>query len=293
MGWTVAWGRDGAHPLGPRRDRKPTVYSYLLTIAYHGASYAGWQRQEGFDTVQERMEAACQLLAGEHVDVHGAGRTDRGVHARAQCAHVRMPKQFEPELLRRALNGNLPPDIAVRFVRPVPAMFHARFSAAGKRYAYRFLVNRTRPVFGRELFQWVRQPLDLGAMRRGAACLVGEHDFQSFANNPGYERTRGTVRTIRRLHLFRRPWGVDLVVEGNGFLYNQVRAIAGTLQDVGTGRFRWEQVAEMLRAQDRRAAGPNAPPEGLHLVRVLYPREVLGDGPTTPPLGGRAIFTDG
>lgn len=252
--------------------------TYLLTIAYHGGGYAGWQRQAGADSVQERLERAFEVLVGEPVVVHGAGRTDAGVHALRQCAHVRLQRDFEPWRLLRALNGNLPDDVVVRGVRRVPEDFHARFSAVGKRYVYRFLCSEVRPVFGRDLFCWVRRSLDVAAMRRAAAVLVGEHDFASFASNPGHPRKRGTVRRVDHVHVLRRPHGVDLMVQGGGFLYNMIRAFAGTLRDVGTGRTPPDRVAEILAARDRRVAGPTAEPQGLYLVRVLYPAASLADG---------------
>ncbi|MEE9127537.1 MAG: tRNA pseudouridine(38-40) synthase TruA [Planctomycetota bacterium] len=249
--------------------------TYLLTLGYNGTRYAGWQRQDGFETVQECMEKAVGVLIGETVTVHGAGRTDAGVHAIRQTAHVRLPRPFEPDELVKALNGNLPRDVAVSGAREVQADFHARFSATGKRYAYRFLTSPIRPLFGTGLYHWVKRPLDIDAMRRGASFLRGEHDFASFASNPGYDRTRGTVRRLDHVHIIHRPHGADLVVQGNGFLYNMVRAIAGTLQQVGLGKHPPEHVRDVLAAKDRSMAGMTAPPSGLYLVRVLYRREVL------------------
>ena len=251
---------------------------YLLTISYMGKPFAGWQRQAGLDTVQEHLERALGILYPEPPAVHGAGRTDAGVHAIGQTAHVTLPPSCEPEQLSRALNGNLPPDISVRHIRPVPADFHARFSSRGKRYLYRYLVGPHRPVFGRDYFHWVRRPLDLSAMRSAAAEPVGEHDFAAFASNPGHPRPRGTVRRISQARVVRRPYGMDLVVQGNGFLYNQVRAIAGTLQQVATGRIPPVRMREILLSKDRSQAGMTAPACGLYLVRVLYSRLALGMG---------------
>lgn len=247
----------------------------LLTIAYDGSHYSGWQRQLGTMTVQESLEQAFATIFGQRVPVEGAGRTDAGVHAFAQCAHVVLPRPFAPKQLVLALNGNLPDDVAVRAVREAPDGFHARFCAIGKRYVYRVVTSRIRPAVGRGYYHWVKRELDLDAVRSGAAHLVGKHDFASFATNPGYERKHGTVRTIQHLHVVRRSWGFDLVVQGDGFLYNMVRAIAGTLIDVGSGRLSAARVGEILRAADRRVAGPTVPACGLYLLQVLYPEPLV------------------
>lgn len=253
---------------------------FLLTIAYDGAGYAGWQRQNGRDTVQARLEHAVAEIVGSHAHVHGAGRTDAGVHALRQCAHVEVERDLSAEVFARAVNAKLPNDIAVRSAETVDDEFHARFSATGKRYVYRVWTNRVRPVHRRAYCAWVRVPLDLAAMRESAACLVGEHDFAAFATNPGYTRTRGTVRRVDRLHLIDRRHGFDLFIQGNGFLYNMVRTIAGTLIWVGKGKLPADAVAHILASRDRREAGPNAPPQGLFLQRVLYRAGRAGDRPT-------------
>lgn len=251
------------------------MQTQLLSVAYNGTRYAGWQRQDGFDTVQQRLEAAVETIFGEPLVVHGAGRTDAGVHALRQSAHVRLPKAMDSSVLLRAINGNLPRDIVVRDARVVADGFHARFSAIGKRYLYRYVVTPVRPVLALGFCHWQRTPLDLGAMRRAAGHLVGQHDFAAFASNPGYERRHGTVRRVHHLHLWRRPHGVDLVIQGNGFLYNMVRAIAGTLCDVGIGRRTPDDVRQILEGRDRRQAGVTATAAGLFLVRVLYPPRAL------------------
>lgn len=249
--------------------------SFLLIIAYDGSAYSGWQRQAGFDTVQERLERSLQVIFGEPIGVEGASRTDAGVHALRQAACVRLPRQFEPGQLLRAMNGNLPRTISVRAVTAVPSGFHARFAAIGKRYVYRCAVDPVRPALYQQYRHWVGRPVDLAAMRQGARCLLGRHDFASFATNPGYVRKRGTVRTLQHVHVVQRPWGFDLCVQGDGFLYNMVRAIAGTLLDVGLGRYGPDRVAAILAARDRSAAGATAPARGLYLVRVLYPEAVV------------------
>jgi tRNA pseudouridine38-40 synthase len=246
------------------------VPTCLLTFAYDGKSYRGWQRQAGEDTVQQRLEGAFAAIFAVPVAVEGAGRTDAGVHAFGQTAHAVLPRAFPLDRLVPALNANLPDTIAVRAVRGVPDGFHARFHAVGKRYVYRCVATRVRPAIGRDHFHWVRRSLDLGPMRAAGALLLGRHDFAAFASNPGYVRKRGTVRTLQHLHLRRRPWGFDLAVQGDGFLYNMVRAIAGTLIDVGTGRLGIADVAAILHSRDRRQGGPVAPACGLYLLRVIY-----------------------
>ena len=244
--------------------------TYLLTIAYDGARFHGWQRQLGVRTVQEELEKACAAidLPGTHVE--GAGRTDTGVHAFGQCAHIRIDREFPPAKLQLALNSNLPEDVAVQKVIEAPEGFHARFYAGGKRYLYRVVCSPVKPAVGRPYFHWSRRAVDLDAMRRAMQCLRGEHDFASFATNPGYARSRGTVRTLQHLHLVRRRDGFDFVVQGSGFLYNMVRNIAGTLLDVGRGRLEPGAVARALASGQRTDAGPTAPAEGLYLLRVLY-----------------------
>lgn len=249
------------------RQQVPRV---LFTIAFDGSRYSGWQRQSGVETVQEHIERALLSVYGQSVAVEGSGRTDAGVHAIAMAAHADLPRELATGSVLMAVNANLPDDIAVRSVRAVPPDFHARFHARGKRYVYRIAVSRTRPAIARSYYHWVRRPLDLRSMREAAAHLVGKHDFASFATNPGYERRRGTVRTVHHLHLVQRPWGIDLAVQGDGFLYNMVRAIAGTLVDVGCGRLQPWDVRRILEACDRSVAGPTAPAGGLYLLQVLY-----------------------
>ncbi|MHC5065170.1 MAG: tRNA pseudouridine(38-40) synthase TruA [Planctomycetota bacterium] len=251
------------------------MHSYLLTLAYDGCEYAGWQRQDGFETIQSCVERAFGVLLGSTVPVHGAGRTDAGVHALRQTAHVRIEREFDCHELLCALNGNLPKDIAVRAVQPVSSEFHARFSAIGKRYLYRSRVSRIRPVHATGFYHWVRRPLDLAKMQHAAKNFVGEHDFAAFASNPGYERSHGTVRRIHHMHVIRRAWGFDLFAQGNGFLYNMVRTIAGTLIEVGLGKINPDEIRHILASRDRSQAGPNAPAQGLYLMRVLYPADSL------------------
>ena len=246
------------------------VPTYLLTVAYDGSRFHGWQRQPGVRTVQQELERACAAIDLPDTHVEGAGRTDTGVHALGQCAHIRIDRDFPAEKLQLALNSNLPEDVAVRRSVVAPDGFHARFFAGGKRYLYRVVCSSVKPAVGRPYFHWSRRAVDIGAMRRSMQCLRGEHDFASFATNPGYERSRGTVRTLHHVHLFRRRDGFDFVVQGSGFLYNMVRNLVGTLLEVGYGNRPVDWVGEVLAGADRRLAGATAPARGLYLLRVLY-----------------------
>ncbi|MCA8973471.1 MAG: tRNA pseudouridine(38-40) synthase TruA [Planctomycetes bacterium] len=261
--------------------------TFLLTIAYEGTRYAGWQRQLGQVTVQAMLERAFAAIDCPDTHVEGAGRTDSGVHAVGQCAHAVIARPFPPARLQLALNGNLPRDIAVQKVQPVPDGFHARFHARGKRYVYRCVVSTVRPAIGRQLFHWIRRPVDLTAMRAAAAHLLGTHDFASFSSNPGYPRPRGTVRTLQHVHLVRRPHGFDFAVQGNGFLYNMVRALMGALLEVGYGNQPPDWIVDVMAARDRRRAAVTAPACGLYLARVIYAPD-LSPGPDPGSLQAEA-----
>ncbi len=252
--------------------------TYLLTIAYDGSGFSGWQQQANAPSVQQALRAAFAAIDHPGVHVEGASRTDAGVHAVGQSAHVVLDRAWRPDNLRAALNANLPDTVAVQRVREAPDGFHARFFARGKRYVFRCVVGRIRPAIGRQYYHWVRRPVDLSAMRRAAQCLLGQHDFAAFATNPGYQRKRGTVRTIQRVHLRRTATGFDFAVQGNGFLYNMVRALVGSLLEVGTGNRSPEWLAEVLASRDRRQAGPTLPPNGLYLQRVLYAPDLAPAG---------------
>jgi len=260
------------------------VPTYLLTIAYDGTHFHGWQIQARHRTVQAELERAFAAIGCDGVRVEGAGRTDAGVHAIAQCAHVRLPRAFPVDRLALALNTNLAADVAVQAVREAPPDFHARFHARGKRYAYRCLSSPVRPAIGRSLYHWTRRPIDFAAMRAAATCLRGTHDFAAFATNPGRPRIRGTVRTLHHVHLLHRPGGFDFVVQGNGFLYNMVRNLVGSLLEVGYGNQPPAWLAEVLAARERRRTGPTAPASGLYLLRVLYAPDLSPAG--VEPGGG-------
>ncbi|MAE76133.1 MAG: tRNA pseudouridine(38-40) synthase TruA [Planctomycetes bacterium] len=245
-----------------------------LVIAYDGTRYVGWQRQANGISIQEKVERGIQLVTGELATVHGAGRTDSGVHALAQSAHVRLTSGPPAHVLDKALNTTLPPDIRVLAAREVPDDFHARFSARGKRYCYRFRTGAVAPPIGRAYFHWCsRTKLDVAAMRLAAAHVRGRQDFAAFKTRARHERESSTTRTVQSIHVRVATGGVDLAVQGDGFLYNMVRTMAGTLLEVGRGKRSPDWVADVLASRDRCNAGPTLPPNGLFLLRVLYPTD--------------------
>jgi tRNA pseudouridine38-40 synthase len=240
-----------------------------LVIAYNGASYHGWQRQADVATVQQCVEEAAVAVVGHPVSVVGASRTDAGVHAQGQAANFRTANAGIPlRGLRRAMNSRLPRDIAVRSAVEVPRDFHASRSAVGKTYRYRVYVGPQRPaaLAGQVYHFW--RALDVAAMRGAARRLWGTHDFVGFATSAEDRET--TVRTVFRCEVAERGAEVHVTVRGDGFLYNMVRNIAGTLIEIGRGRWGGERIDEIIAAGDRRLAGPTAPPDGLYLVCVHY-----------------------
>jgi tRNA pseudouridine38-40 synthase len=242
-----------------------------LTVQYDGSAYVGWQRQAEGVSIQGLLEDALQPIEGSPVAVHGAGRTDAGVHAFGQVASVRLTASIDEPTLRRALNAVLPPDVRVSAVEQAADDFHARFSARGKLYEYQ-IVNA--PFVSPFLYRYawhIIPELDLDAMRAGASALVGRHDFAAFQGAGSSAAT--TERTIERLQWERAGGPVQqltLRVQGDGFLRHMVRNIAGTLVEVGLDRWPPSRVAEILASRDRTQAGPTAPAHGLFLVRVDY-----------------------
>lgn len=242
---------------------------YKLTLEYDGAGFVGWQRQANGLSVQQALEEAVEAFCQERTTVHGAGRTDSGVHALGQVAHLDLEREVAPEKLRDAVNFHLKPrPAAVLEAAPAPGDFHARFSAVERRYRYR-IVNRRAPlVLDRGRAWHVPQPLDEAVMREAAARLVGHHDFESFRSSEC--QAKDALRTLDLLQVTRRGNVLELEVAARSFLHNQVRILAGTLKQVGEGRWTPDDVSRVLSARDRRAAGPTAPSEGLTFLSVSY-----------------------
>ncbi|MEX2172549.1 MAG: tRNA pseudouridine(38-40) synthase TruA [Pirellulales bacterium] len=245
--------------------------SLKLTVAYDGTRYAGWQIQPELPTVQAELERAWRQITGETIRLTASGRTDAGVHAWGQVAGVNTASELAPERLERGLNAVLPDDIIVREITDAPPSFHATHDALRKTYRYLIHSSTIRPLFDRPYVWHVPTPLEAAAMHRAGQGLVGRHDFVSFETT-GSERS-STVRTITRLDVERGtdlPQRITIEVEGDGFLYNMVRTIVGTLVEVGRGSRPETWPTEVLAARDRRQAGQTVPPQGLCLWRVEY-----------------------
>jgi len=247
--------------------------TFKLLVSYDGTNYFGWQAQSGQRSVQETIEDAIARVTGQSVRILASGRTDGGVHALGQVVSFRLETRLTPEVLRRALNAVLPDDIAVLDASETHDGFHSTHQALGKRYRYLIHDGPVRDVFRRRYCWHFRQGrLDAQSMHRSATALIGAHDFSSFETSSS--RSKNSVRTIFDLTVRRgrgdeQDW-ITIEVEADGFLYNMVRAIVGTLVEVGRGVRPETYPAEVLRAVDRRLAGPTAPPQGLFLVKVDY-----------------------
>jgi tRNA pseudouridine38-40 synthase len=250
--------------------------SILLTVAYEGGAYAGWQVQPGQRTIQDELEQALARITGDTVRVIGSGRTDAGVHALGQVAGFRTSGTMSPDVFQRALNAELPEDIAVLAAAEAVPDFHPIRDSVSKRYRYQIDDGPVRDVFARRYTWHYRRPLNEAAMAAGAAHLLGRHDFSSFETS-GAERP-DSIRTISHLSVIRgrdeSQNRITIEVEADGFLYNMVRAIVGTLVEVGRGAQPPDWVRQVLEAADRSQAGPTAPPQGLFLLWVKYPDRV-------------------
>lgn len=243
---------------------------FKLTIEYDGGPFVGWQRQENGPSVQAALEDAVRGYCQVSVVVHGAGRTDAGVHALGQVAHVDLPRDDNPHVVANALNAHLRPHpIAVLVAEKVNEDFHARFSAFERAYEYRILNRQARPALDQNRVWWVGPALDASAMHAAAQVLLGKHDFTSF--RAAECQAESPVKTLDQLDIARHADMIVVTARARSFLHHQVRNMVGTLKLVGEGKWTARDVAAALAARDRAAAGPTAPPEGLYLTRVKYP----------------------
>jgi len=253
----------GTRPFSPM----PT---FKLTLAYDGTHFSGWQAQPGQRTVQGALREAWKEITGETVRMTATSRTDAGVHALGQVVGIVTQSELPSQQLLSGINAKLPDDIVLRSVEWVPEGFHATHDAVGKRYRYQLHNDRRRPLFDRHLVWHIPKRLDLEAMQRAGQLLVGKYDFASF-QSAGSPRL-STERTLTAVKIARgdaeEPARISIEISGDGFLYNMVRNIVGTLVDVGAGRRPADWMSEVLAACDRKAAGQTAPPQGLMLVEV-------------------------
>jgi tRNA pseudouridine38-40 synthase len=245
---------------------------FALTLEFDGAPFFGLQRQGHGPSVQQAVEEAAERIVGHPVTLHSAGRTDAGVHALAMRCHFDSDKTIAPFRLSEALNAHLRPDpIAVTRCEVVGDEWHARFSCVGRAYEYRVLNRRAPPTLEAGRVWHVPQDLDTDAMHRAAQALVGKHDFTTFRSVQC--QAASPVKTLDQLNVRREGEHVLVEAAARSFLHHQVRSMVGCLALVGMGRWRDEQLAEVLAARDRQKLGFNAPPDGLYFVKAIYPGE--------------------
>ena len=245
--------------------------NYKMIIQYEGTRYDGWQKQGNTEnTIQGRLEKVLERMAGCPVEVHGSGRTDAGVHAMGQVANFHLPDGCRPdaEWIRTYLNQYLPDDIAITELIMVPERFHSRLSAVKKIYTYQIETGIKKNVFSRRTCYGLGQALDITAMQKAAELLCGTHDYKSFCGNKKMKKS--TVRTIEKIEFEQSGSRLHIYFTGNGFLQQMVRILTGTLIEVGQGKCAPDKITRILDAQDRQAAGPTAPAQGLFLVNVGY-----------------------
>lgn len=252
------------------RDRgKPR--NLKLTLMYDGGRYAGWQRLGGERngrTIQGILENALSVLLEEQVKIAGAGRTDAGVHALGQTANFRTCSGLGVMEIRCGINQVLPEDIRIIHAEEVRLDFHSRYDAIWKTYEYHLEAGERPGVFRRKYVMWIEEEPDVNRMRDAAGRMVGTHDFRGFSSEMG--ENRGTIRTLRDIRITEGEGQLVIAVTGDGFLYHMVRILAGTLVDVGLGRYETETVDQIFETKQRRISGTMAPPQGLFLRHIQY-----------------------
>ena len=241
----------------------------LITISYDGRNFHGWQIQQNGITVQEVFQNALRTIVGEFYDLKGCSRTDSGVHANMYCISVRIAHPIPPERLKAALNRWLPSEVVCLSVKPVDDGFHARYACRSKQYVYKIWNSDTRNPFLNGYALFYRYPLDAEALNKAAQAYVGSHDFTSFCTLDNREQGDLT-RTVKSFSVTREGDMVIMRVEADGFLYNMVRIMVGTLLRVAQGKFRPDQIPEIIESRSRSCAGPTAQACGLYLNKVNY-----------------------
>lgn len=244
----------------------------LLTIAYDGTNYSGWQIQPNGVTIEEKLMEAFWRMDGSEVKIIGSGRTDARVHARGQRANVKLQSTVPTEKLPMALNAKLPPDIVVTDAKEVSPEFHARYDALGKTYRYRLYTGLFPDPIGRNHQYHVKEKVDFPSLKKALKIMEGTHDFRGFMAAGSSVKT--TIRTIENTEIRRMDNGItDIYLSADGFLYNMVRIIVGSIVDVGKGKISHHRLQQALRTQKRHLAGHTAPPQGLFLEGVRYPEK--------------------
>lgn len=242
---------------------------YRMTIEYDGAPFSGWQRQAGQPSVQAAIEDAVSRLGQSEPTLFGAGRTDAGVHALGQVAHIDLDKSWVPAKLMAAINAQIRPDpVSVFDIVEVDTSFHARFSASARHYEYRIRDSRAPPALDRQRVWWVPFRLDEAVMHEAAQQLTGHHDFTTFRSS--HCQAKSPLKTLDRLDVSREGRDVVVRASARSFLHNQVRSLVGTLKLAGEQKYSARDVRDALLAADRSTCGPVAPPQGLYLVKVDY-----------------------
>lgn len=239
-----------------------------LLVEYDGADFYGWQRQDGFRTVQGEIERSLGKFAKSPIEIHGSGRTDKGVHARGQFAHFDWDINMRIEDIPRALNGQLPGDIVIREARELPMDFHSRYHCKGKMYCYRFYTDQIPRAMENRYAMRVGYSMDMEKMRTAAQDFIGTYDFKGFTSARCDKKD--TIRTVYYADLRKNGSDWEFVVAGSGFLYNMVRIMVGTLIDIGRGRLDMDTIERVLETKDRTLGGKTVGPQGLTLERVFY-----------------------
>lgn len=244
------------------------MYYYKLTVAYDGSHYCGFQVQANGITIQEKLMEAAKPVFYDDVTMTGASRTDAGVHARGQVVLMKSLRDMPPIKVLGALNAHLPSDIVVVDVEKVSESFHPRYGAKAKTYRYQIVTRQAIYPWEKPYVYHYRQSLDIERMKEAAGLMVGTHDFESYSSSN--KSVTDTIRTVTHVDLSTEEGVLTMEVSGNGFLYNMVRIMVGTLIEVGSGRMTLEQVAASLRDRNRQLAGPTAPASGLILYSIEY-----------------------
>lgn len=245
------------------------MQNFKMTIQYDGTKYNGWQKQGNTsNTIQEKIEAVISQLTGEKIELNASGRTDAGVHALGQVANFKTDMEHDTEYMLKEINRYLPKDIRILDLKKADIMFHSRLNARRKTYVYRIDNTDFGSVFDRKYAMRFNDRLDIKAMREAAAFYVGEHDFKSFCTKKNMKKS--TIRKIYSVDITQNNGIIEIEYCGNGFLYNMVRILTGTLMDVGRGRLKPSDIADIIEARDRGRAGFTAEPEGLFLKSVEY-----------------------